>query len=257
MDPRVAQKIQYLVGKGILNVNEMRRHLREFLTNDLFCGQELPPAFNRRFFPSKKDLRNHIYRAVVQNRFSKCDQSNVSSKVEEWKRQQPKDMFHFRPYTGRHQDSDITAPAEEDSSKDDEDFDEEVKVTDMTSEQSLLFVHQTDWQRRLLGRYGNNICLLDATYRTTRYSLPLFFLAVKTNVDYQVVGSFIIQHETTEAIAEALQKLKDWNPSWKPQFFMTDLSEQEINAVEEVHPGTVRYHSNIAQEKLIIKYYYN
>ena len=25
--------------------------------------------------------------------------------------------------------------------------------------------------------------------------------------------------------------------SWKPQFFMTDLSEQEINAVEEIFPG--------------------
>ena len=52
-----------------------------------------------------------------------------------------------------------------------------------------------------------------------------------------MVGSFIIQHETTEAIAEALRTLKQWNESWKPQFFMTDLSEQEINAVEEIFPG--------------------
>ena len=121
--------------------------------------------------------------------------------------------------------------------KDDNYYDEEVKLTSNTCKQSLLFLHQTTWQRRLLKKYGDHICLLDATYRTTRYSLPLFFLAVKTNVDYQVVGSFIIQHETTEAIAEALQTLKQWNESWKPQFFMTDLSEQEINAVEEIFPG--------------------
>lgn len=238
MDHRVAQKIQYLVGKGILSVNEMRRHLREYLANDLFCGQELPPTFNRRYFPTKKDIHNHIYRAMVQNRFSKCDQTNVSAKVEEWQRQHPKDLFHFRPYAERNKESDIAVPEDCDNIKDDEYYEDEVKVSGTTCAQSLLFVHQTAWQRRLLQRYGNNICLLDATYRTTRYSLPLFFLAVKTNVDYQVVGSFIIQHETTEAIAEALQTLKQWNQSWKPQFFMTDLSEQEINAVEEVFPGT-------------------
>ena len=66
---------------------------------------------------------------------------------------------------------------------------------DHTTEQdpsTLLFVHQSAWQRRLLKRYGN-ICLLDATYKTTRYALPLFFLVVCTNGDYQVVGSFVVQ----------------------------------------------------------------
>ena len=75
---RIAEKIHYLVGKGIINVNEMRRHLREYLTNDLFCGQELPPTYNRRFWSRRTDLRNHIYRANVANRFSKCDQKNLT-----------------------------------------------------------------------------------------------------------------------------------------------------------------------------------
>ena len=239
MDQRVAQKIQYLVGNGILSVNEMRRHLREYLANDLFCGQELPPTYNRRYFPTKKDIHNHMYRTMVQNRFSKCDQTNVSAKVSVWQRQHPQDLFYFRPYAARQgqAESDIAVPVDCANVKDDNYYDEEVKLTSNTCKQSLLFLHQTTWQRRLLKKYGDNICLLDATYRTTRYSLPLFFLAVKTNVDYQVVGSFIIQHETTEAIAEALQTLKQWNESWKPQFFMTDLSEQEINAVEEIFPG--------------------
>jgi hypothetical protein len=177
MDPRVAQKIQHLVGKGVLSVNEMRRHIREYLSNDLFCGQELPPTHNRRFFPLKKDVRNHIYRGMVQNRFSKCDQTNVSEKVKEWEKQCPKDMFFFRPYAGGQEDIVIHAPEDEEGKydeedKDDEDYEEEVKVkvTNSTSKQCLLFVHQTDWQRRLLARYGNYICLLDATYRTTRYA---------------------------------------------------------------------------------------
>ena len=71
-----------------------------------------------------------------------------------------------------------------------------------------MFVHQSKDQRRLLERYGDEICMLDATYKTTRYSLPLFFVVVKTNVDYQIVGSFVVQSETTDAIFEALSVLK-------------------------------------------------
>ena len=53
-------------------------------------------------------------------------------------------------------------------------------------ESKLLYVHQTKSQQRLLSRYGDELMCLDATYKTTAYTLPLFFLAVKTNVDYQV-----------------------------------------------------------------------
>ena len=79
--------------------------------------------------------------------------------------------------------------------------------------------------------------MLDATYRTTRYSLPLFFLVVKTNVDYQVVGSFVTQSERMDAIKEAIGILKEWSPNWKPKFFMTDFSEEEIQAIEETYPS--------------------
>jgi len=57
---------------------------------------------------------------------------------------------------------------------------------------------------------------------------------VKTNVDYCVVGSFVIQRETRQAIAEELTVLHNWNPQWSPQFFMTDFSDPEIKAIEEV-----------------------
>ena len=38
----------------------------------------------------------------------------------------------------------------------------------------------------------------------------------------------IPQYETEEFIQEGLQKLKEWNPGWSPQFFMTDKSAQEL-----------------------------
>ena len=33
--------------------------------------------------------------------------------------------------------------------------------------QTLLWVHQTEWQKNLIVRYGNTISLIDATYKTT------------------------------------------------------------------------------------------
>ena len=120
---------------------------------------------------------------------------------------------------------------------------EEVLLTKEGGDQNskLLFVHQTPWQKRLLRVYGNYICLLDATYKTTRYALPLFFLAVKTNVDHHVVGSFVIEDETVSSINEALGVLKKWNPDWSPPIFMTDNSLQEIQAIEKVFPGKFDY----------------
>ena len=74
----------------------------------------------------------------------------------------------------------------------DDNYEEKVKMTCTTCKQSLLFVHQTTWQRRLLKRCGNNICLLDETYHTIRYSLPLFFLAVNTNTQFTTTILFAL-----------------------------------------------------------------
>ena len=63
-------------------------------------------------------------------------------------------------------------------------------------------------KRDCFSRYGNELTLLDATYRTTRYVLPLFFLAVKTNIDYQIVDGFVIENETEKSIEEALSIIK-------------------------------------------------
>lgn len=89
----------------------------------------------------------------------------------------------------------------------------------------------------LLNRYGNSLVLLDATYKTCKYAVPLFFLVVKTNVDYQVAATFMPEHETTRSIEEAISVLKEQNPDWKPSHYMTDFDEREMNAMESIFPG--------------------
>lgn len=108
------------------------------------------------------------------------------------------DLFEFCPYVDPADWNVTLENPEENGGEPDEDLGK-VKVDDGTSN-GLWFVHQTSWQRRLLHRYGNELSLLDATYRTTKYSLPLYFLVVKTNMEYKVMAPFVTQSETTDAI---------------------------------------------------------
>lgn len=177
-----------------------------------------------------------MYKATIRYRLSRIDQENVASKVKEWASGNEEDKIFFRPHQHEDADEDDTQQnSEMDDDESDEGKEETVYLTRHTKSHDgkrLLFIHQNAWQRRLLERYGNDICLLDATYKTTKYALPLFFVVVKTNVDYQIVASFVTQNETTESIAEALGVLSEWNPGWCPSYFFTDLCEQEINAIE-------------------------
>ena len=156
---------------------------------------------------------------------SKIDQENLEKKIQNWMAENAQDLFLFRPCS--------LSPVEVNPSGETE---KDVNV-DANVTKKLLFAHQTAWQRRLMSRYGNEITLLDATYKTMRYELPLFFLVVKTNVNYVVVGSFIIQNETTTSIEEALNIFRTWNPTWSPQFFMTDFCHEETNAIESTFEG--------------------
>ena len=74
---------------------------------------------------------------------------------------------------------------------------------------NLLFIHMTVAQKLLLQCY-NNLVLMDATYHTFRLMLPLFFLAMKTNVNYSPVASFIVQNEDAKSISKALSRIKQY-----------------------------------------------
>lgn len=118
------------------------------------------------------------------------------------------------------------------------------KINDDVEEvPQFLFVHQSETQKRLLNIYGQEICLLDATYKTSRYDLPLFLVCVNTNVGYSVVASFIVANENRYTIQEALIKLRDWNPMWKPKYFMCDFDLREIWALEQTFEGKLRKNS--------------
>ncbi|XP_042288518.1 uncharacterized protein si:dkey-31c13.1 isoform X2 [Thunnus maccoyii] len=120
--------------------------------------------------------------------------------------------------------------------------------------EKLLLCLQTPWQKRLLVLYGQQMCLLDATYRTSKYSVPLFFLCVRTNVNYIVVGVFVTQSEKKEDIREALEVFKKWNADWKPSHFMVDFCEAEIGALEEVFMDSKVFLCDFHREKAWVEW---
>ncbi len=259
INEKVAAKITELVGEGITEINNVRRLLRHYVMKDL-CKDCLPDPNDRAYFPIANDLKNHIYMAKRALQLSCLDQDNVRQKIEQWKVTDPESTHFFRPYHVKdgEEDSDSCSPPDKQSTEEvregyfngNDGGDENKTITDTGQyEQNLLWIHQSKWQQQLLGRYGNTISLIDATYKTTKYDLALFFICVKTNVGYSVVAEFVVQSETSENIREALLKLKEWNPTWCPSYFMTDYSEAELMALEQVFPTTTVYLCDFHREQ--------
>ena len=220
IDVRVKEKIGELVRLGITSVLEVQHHLQLHI-KAIFGSRNLPDRTNRRFFPSRTDVRSLMYRERLKQMQGLIDEDIVKKKISDWKEQNAEDKWFFRSFK------------QVDSTENSQEADDEVAINGIGG---FLIVYQAEWQRRLLSRYGNNMCFLDATYKTTGYALPLFFLCVKTNVGYSVVATFIVQSENAASVAEGLQIIKDWNSMWEPQSFMADGSEAEHNAIKSVFP---------------------
>ena len=82
---------------------------------------------------------------------------------------------------------------------------------------------------------------MDATYKTTKYAIPLFFVCVHGNTGYTVVAKCMCQNEDSGSIEEALELLRTWNESWNPKYFMVDFSLAEIDAIEKSFPNVSVY----------------
>ncbi len=265
VNPQVASKIAEIVADGITDKTHVRTLLRHYVMHQL-CKEAPPDPNDRAYFPTDNDLNNHIYMAKRALQLSCLDQENTHLKIQQWKETHPESTHFFRPYIqkeagdsmGKSDDHPATpTPGGEGTKKyvGNDGIDDTAAITDNSSyTQTLLWVHQTEWQRELLKRYGNNISLIDATYKTTRYELALFFICIRTNVGYSVVSEFVVQSENAESIKEALTVLKQWNTEWNPRYFMSDYSEAELTAIEAVFPAATVYLCDFHREKAWVRW---
>ena len=160
----------------------------------MFEGINLPPKTNKRYYPRIRVIRNHIFFERQKLKKSLIDQEVLQEKVDEWRRENPTTSIYFLPKC---------SSSTGDSTVKNSECETNVKQKLKSSQNSLLFVYQKPWRKRLLQHYGKELVLLDATYRTKHYALPLFFLVVKTTINYQIVGAFVSENESEESITEA------------------------------------------------------
>ena len=76
VDAIIKEKIVELSHQGVRKVSEMWRHLEAFVKSDLLVGGQVLVKMRRRFFPTNKDIYNHMY-----HRFSALDQKNLDALI--------------------------------------------------------------------------------------------------------------------------------------------------------------------------------
>nr|XP_055025687.1 uncharacterized protein si:dkey-31c13.1 isoform X2 [Misgurnus anguillicaudatus] len=122
---------------------EIEEHKNHHVVKEPFKGEAAPPPTRRRFYALDKDIRNIIKSTKDGKRQSSIDQVNLQGLVDNWPTNHDC-LIKYRPGQKDH-DGDST---------------------------KLLFCLQTTWQERLLHLYEQQMCLLDATYRTCQYPVP-------------------------------------------------------------------------------------
>ena len=109
-----------------------------------------PHPYDRAFYPLNDDILNHVHRAKWALDLSKLDQDNIQLKIAEWKAQNPTASYHFRPYSLKSDTTALSQLSVDDNLSENQPAEKEY-------EETLLYVHQEDWQKELLTQYGNTL----------------------------------------------------------------------------------------------------
>ncbi|KAI7933256.1 hypothetical protein MJO29_016940 [Puccinia striiformis f. sp. tritici] len=114
----------------------------------------------------------------------------------------------------------------------------EVKVNNSGQIQNLFFAHPGSIH---LARINHHVALLDATYKTNRYKIPLLHVIgqAASNRSFSIAFCFLT-YEDDENYLWAVQVLKKliWKPDRIPKVFITDRDAALRNALAEVFPNS-------------------
>ena len=97
--PKITDKIRELVSENITSPKVMRKCLEQYVEKEMFGGdaaQQKPRRSNRRYYPSRQDLRSHIARAISASKYCGDDKESLKRKVDQWRHESPKYKFYLR-----------------------------------------------------------------------------------------------------------------------------------------------------------------
>ena len=156
-------KIQELVSVGITNVVEVQRllrhHVYKYMCTDNPHDQSYHPAVDSNIFRAKQALKLSI-----------IDQENALKKIAQWK--EISLQYFFRPY--RNASKHENGNGNEDGNS--EEHREEWWQWKVFVGTARVIATGAD------GEVRKYYSLMDATYKTTHYELPLSFISVRTNL---------------------------------------------------------------------------
>ena len=116
--------------------------------------------------------------------------------------------------------------------------------------QKIYLLYQSKAQQYLLNKYGMFVHLTEVKPQKGQrpFGISLFLICVRTNVDYQVVGTILCNkyNDHAKVLKEALTEFKEINEFWKPKYLVIDPSEAMESVVKEIFPGTVLFESDLA-----------
>lgn len=209
--------------------------LNSHIVNEMFYNQEPPSKKRRKYYPSRKDVRNFIGRIRQLSRFTKEEKKKISDLANVICSDVANSGVLFTFTEGESFESvDIEFSEDETEAENNsqhisyEDKPKEEKV------QTFLSCYQSPEQQRLLKRYGNTVTLLvEVRHNTTvkrALTFKMFLLLVQTNVDFQAVGCVVFSKQRKNGLENGLALLKERNLFWTPKYVLIDCTE-EINAV--------------------------
>lgn len=150
----------------------------------------------RRYFPSRDDDRKLVYRQWQRLVHGLLDQEVLAEFIQHWQSERLDDKWFFKPAADvRVSSDDCVSDASENKS-------------------SFLLIYQVVWQQHLLSLYSKELVFMDATYKTSKYAVPMFFVSVQTNCGHFVVGVFLMETEDSQSLTEALQIFSSMNNNW-------------------------------------------
>ena len=113
----------------------------------------------------------------------------------------------------------------------------------------MMFIYQSSEMQQMFRRYGNQLVLLNATYKMTKYILPHFFLVTKSNINLQICTFILLQEQSVDRVTRALIVAKMCNPEVASKYAFFDFGEKEIPSLETVYPNIQVYFYDFTKSK--------
>ena len=226
----VYQPEEYCWNISVTTRSYMRRHLQTYAA-DNFPDASLDDNV---FFPPDKTISNCMHKYMIKLRYNSIDEINIISLVDKWSKEYTEDFTYYWPKTRDDDISGIVNPNDEDDilyhipcirNKDlknslcssiwqGDNVNYWISVTRYLHTLYNILCIFPAWQCPYACGISicrcDNLILMDATYRIYRLMLPVFFLAVKTNVGYTLNACFQLQSEDATSIRETFSKLKHY-----------------------------------------------